>query len=121
MRDEVEVALEKLLEPVVPGAEAHQRILDDRRAPLLRDGEDPCHQQVGPVAGVGGDLLAREVGFGDHPTGVVQQPMGGAPDHRALPSVHQAVTGAWSPYSRPSPASSSISIKASRNERVLSA
>ena len=73
MRDEAEMAFEELLEAVVPGAEALERILQDRRDLLLGDGEDPRHQQVGPVAGVGGDLLAREVGFGDDPARVVQQ------------------------------------------------
>ena len=40
---------------------------------VLREREDARHQQAGARAGVRGDLLAGQVGFGDDPARVVQR------------------------------------------------
>ena len=58
------------------------RSLQHARHFVLREREDARHEQAGARAGVGEDLLARQVGFGDDPARIVQQPMRGSLDHR---------------------------------------
>ena len=60
------------------------------------------------VPASGGDLLAGQVGLGDDPARVVQQAVRGPLEHRCA-AIRRHAGAASSAYSRPSPASSSIS------------
>ena len=102
------VTLEQLFEPVVTVLEQSQRPLERFLHLGLGQGEDPLHQKAGARRGVGSDLLAGQVGLGDHAPRIGAQDMRGTPDHH--PS-----------YSNPSPARSSISISEIRKDTVLSA
>ena len=75
----------------------------------LGHGQDPPQQQAGAGGRRAvGDLLAGKIGLGDDAARIVAQHVLRSGDH-------------VSPYSSPSPASSSISMSDNRNARVLSA
>ena len=97
------------MDGAVTRAKLLQRSLEHDGDVGLREREDACQQQAGARRGrVVGDLLAGKIGFGDDAAGIVAQHVRGSSDHD------------WA-YSRPSPASSSISASDKRNAMVLSA
>ena len=112
MRDQREVTLEKLLQPAVASAKQRERLGEHGGDLVLRDGEDARHQQAGAGADAGGDLLSRQIRFGDDAARITLESMGGAPD-----SDHESVAAlSLSAYSSPSPASSSIAMSDIRKQ-----
>ena len=109
VRHQLEVALEEALEVPVTRAKLFERSLEHDGNVGLGEREDACQQQAGARRGrVVGDLLAGKIGFGDDAARIVAQHVRGSSDHVCA-------------YSKPSPASSSISASDNRNAMVLSA
>src|SRR6266849_9521129 len=99
--DELEVALEDLLESSMPRPEAGERLLQHGTDLRVRDGENSPHEKTGAGTGAGGYLFARQVRFGDDAARVVLESVGGQFDHRRLSATGPLVRSVRARAPRP--------------------